>query len=180
MVEAGFLHARAGKVRLLRREELDEEWTPAGDKRRTVWEDVQQLIRALDARGEDAAAGILAQLTGAEAESARDLAYRLYTLCERKGWAQEAIAYNGLVVTWPELQRRAHDLAAPAAAGPAAVEPGFQGAFTWWRTRCHNRGREPSKSTLRWHASCARIWPAWKTLSPNTSVRSGRFSSERA
>jgi len=114
MVEAGFLHARAGKVRLLRREELDEEWTPAGDKRRTVWEDVQQLIRALDARGEDAAAGILAQLTGAEAESARDLAYRLYTLCERKGWAQEAIAYNGLVVTWPELQRRAHDLAASA------------------------------------------------------------------
>ncbi len=114
MVEAGFLHARAGKVRLLRREELDEEWTPAGDRRRTVWEDVQQLIRALDTRGEDAAAGILSQLTGAEAESARDLAYRLYTLCERKGWAQEAIAYNGLVVTWPELQRRAHDLAASA------------------------------------------------------------------
>ncbi len=114
MVEAGFLHARAGKVRLLRREELDEEWTPAGDRRRTVWEDVQQLIRALDTRGEDAAAGILSQLTGAEAESARDLAYRLYTLCERKGWAQEATAYNGLVVTWPELQRRAHDLAASA------------------------------------------------------------------
>ena len=41
------------------------------------------------------------------AEIARDLAYRLYTLCERKKWAEDALAYNGLVIAWPELTKLA-------------------------------------------------------------------------
>ncbi len=108
MVEAGILSARAGKVRLLRREELPADWNPATDRRLTVWEVSQHLIRALQERGEVAAAGLLVQVGGLGV-AARDLAYRLYTLCERKGWAQEALPYNSLVVAWPEVARLAEE-----------------------------------------------------------------------
>jgi putative DNA methylase len=106
MVEAGILYARGGKVRLLRREELLEDWNPATDSRFTIWEATQYLIRALDQKGEQGAAELLRKL-GALGESARDLAYRLYNICERKKWAQEALAYNGLVIAWPEITRLA-------------------------------------------------------------------------
>lgn len=99
---SGIVASRIGKVRLLRRDELAADWNPTTDDRLTVWETTQQLIRTLDAGGEVAAAAILRQV-GALGETARDLAYRLYTTCERKGWAGEALAYNSLVVAWPTL-----------------------------------------------------------------------------
>jgi putative DNA methylase len=102
LAEAGILHSRAGKVRLLRRDELSEDWDPASDKRLTVWEVTQHLIRCLDKQGETEAANLKAKI-GGMAEIARDLAYRLYTLCERKGWAEEAGYYNSLVVAWPSM-----------------------------------------------------------------------------
>jgi putative DNA methylase len=114
MVEAGIVVARSGKVRLLSRDELPADWDPGRDRRVTVWEVAQHLVHALDKRGEGGAAALLAQL-GGEGEIARDLAYRLYTTCERKGWAQEALAYNSLVVAWPEIRR----LAAEAQRGGA-------------------------------------------------------------
>jgi len=106
LAEAGILEARGGKVHLLRREELDTDWDPEKDKRLTAWESVQHLIFALDQKGEEAAAALLSHLGGLS-ETARDLAYRLYTVCERKGWAQDAFAYNMLVVAWPRLKELA-------------------------------------------------------------------------
>ncbi len=100
--EAGILEARAGKVRLLPREKLAEDWDPAADGRLTDWEVVQHLIRALETEGETGAARLLAKV-GERGEGARDLAYRLYGICDRKKWAEEALAYNGLVVSWPEI-----------------------------------------------------------------------------
>ncbi len=114
MVEAGFLHACAGKVRLLRREEAGRVDAHAATSAALCGRTCAGSSKRWTPGARTPPLAILSQLTGAEAESARDLAYRLYTLCERKGWAQEATAYNGLVVTWPELQRRAHDLAASA------------------------------------------------------------------
>ncbi len=64
---------------------------------------VHHLVRALDA-GERAAAELVAGL-GSHAETARELAYRLYTICERKKRAPEALAYNALVQSWPEIVR---------------------------------------------------------------------------
>ncbi|MCQ3935713.1 MAG: hypothetical protein DPW18_01575 [Chloroflexi bacterium] len=106
LVEAGFLEARGGKVRLLRRDELNPDWDPAQDKRPTAWEAVQHLIRALESQGEASAAELLTKL-GAITDPARDLAYRLYTVCERKGWAQDALGYNMLVVAWSRLKELA-------------------------------------------------------------------------
>lgn len=108
MVEAGILTAKAGKVRLLRRDELPLDWNPQADKRLTVWEATQYLIRAIDLTGEQSAATLLAQL-GTIKEVARDLAYRLYNICDRKGWAAEGVAYNSLVISWTEISRLAAD-----------------------------------------------------------------------
>jgi len=102
----GLLASKRGKVQLLRRDELPSDWDPATDSRLTVWELTQHLIRRLEVGGESAAAELLKQV-GSLGDVARDLAYRLYSLCERKGWAQEAMAYNGLVTAWPELTRLA-------------------------------------------------------------------------
>jgi putative DNA methylase len=108
MVEAGILESKRGKVRLLRPGELPADWDPATDTRLTAWEVVHHLIRVLDSGGERAAAALLAKL-GAKAEVARELCYRLYTLCERRKRADEALAYNGLVQSWPEIARLARD-----------------------------------------------------------------------
>lgn len=103
----GWLEAKRSKVRLLKREELATEWLPKQTESVTVWEAMQRMIHALlNEQGEESAATIL-RATGAVGEMARDLAYRLYTVCERKGWTQEALAYNGLVTSWPRISQTA-------------------------------------------------------------------------
>ena len=108
LVEAGILHARSGQVRLLRPEELPEDWNPATDRRLTVWEMVQHLVRVLEREGEIAAGKLLRRI-GGQAGAARELAYRLYGVCERQKRAAEAFAYNSLVISWPELTRIAQE-----------------------------------------------------------------------
>jgi putative DNA methylase len=115
MAEAGIVAARGGKVRLLRRDELPDDWDPDADRRRTVWEVTQHLIRALERHGEPGAADLLRRV-GGQGEVARDLAYRLYTTCERKKWAAEALAYNSLVIAWPSIGRLARTASAEAPA----------------------------------------------------------------
>jgi putative DNA methylase len=121
MVDAGILASSRGKVRLLRPEDLPAGWDPTTDRRPTSWETVHQLIRALEADGEGAAAMLVAKL-GGKAETARELCYRLYTLCERKKRAAEALSYNGLVQSWPEITRLARESGRPLGAQPALFE----------------------------------------------------------
>jgi putative DNA methylase len=108
MVEAGILASKGGKVQLLKPSELPPDWDPATDPRLTAWEMVHHLIRSLEAGGEAVAAELVAKL-GSKAEVARELCYRLYTLCERKKRTQEALSYNGLVQSWPEITRLARE-----------------------------------------------------------------------
>jgi putative DNA methylase len=112
VADAGILRSVAGKVKLLQRSELEDDWDPATDKRLCIWEATQQLIRRLEADGEGAAAALLSQFIqisghGDLAANCRALAYRLYNHCEKKKEAEEARAYNGLVIAWPELERLA-------------------------------------------------------------------------
>ena len=104
IVESGILHARAGRVRLLSREEYPDVWDPTSDRRINTWECTQYLIKALDQGGEDEAARLANQLSSEQVENARALAYRLFAICERKGWAQEATAYNRLITSWTHIQ----------------------------------------------------------------------------
>jgi putative DNA methylase len=105
LAELGIVSSRSGVVRLLHREELDA--TRGADARdASVWALTQRLIHALESDSEEATARILAE-AGGQAEAARDLAYRLFVSAERRGWATDALAFNGLVTAWPELTRLA-------------------------------------------------------------------------
>ena len=104
IVESGILYARAGRVRLLSREEYPDEWDPTADRRINTWECTQYFIKALNYGGESEVARLANQLSSEQVENARALAYRLFAICERKGWAQEAIAYNTLITSWTHIQ----------------------------------------------------------------------------
>jgi putative DNA methylase len=104
---AGIIGQRPGKVWLVAREDLPADWDPAADDRMTVWEITQHLIRRLEHDGEQAAASLLRKVGSGLGETAKELAYRLYLVCDRKGWAKEATSYNALVTAWPELTRLA-------------------------------------------------------------------------
>jgi putative DNA methylase len=102
----GVVESGKGDLRLLRWAELPRDWSPETDTRLPVWEALHHLIRALNQDGESAAGALLARMP-ARAEPIRALAYRLYTLCERKGWADDARAYNELVTAWSAIEQAA-------------------------------------------------------------------------
>lgn len=121
LVDAGILASNRGKVRLLKPEELPADWNPATDSRLTAWEIVHHLIRVLKSGGESAAAKLVARL-GSKAETARELCYRLYIICERKKRAQEALSYNALVQSWPEIIRLSRESGQPQEDEPWLIE----------------------------------------------------------
>lgn len=110
LVDAGVITSKAGKVRLIPIEALPEDWNPKSDSRLTVWEVTHHLIRTLETKGEEGAAALMKEV-GAIGEVARDLAYRLYSICERKKWAKDALRYNGLIVAWSDVSRVAQSIA---------------------------------------------------------------------
>jgi putative DNA methylase len=108
LADGGVVESSGGNLRLLRWAELSREWSPEADRRLSVWEALHHLIRAINQEGEFVAGALLARMP-AQAEPIRALAYRLYTLCERKGWAEEARAYNELVTAWPSIEQASAD-----------------------------------------------------------------------
>lgn len=107
MVDSGILRSGGGRVRLLARDELPEDWNPLTDLRTPVWEATQHLVKRLEAEGEASAARLLRRL-GSVGDSAQLLAYRLYTVCERTR-PNLAGPFNALVASWPEIQRLARE-----------------------------------------------------------------------
>lgn len=118
VAKAGVVESGGGKVRLLRWAEYQSGWDPSGDNRVPIWEAAHHLIRALNTQGESAAGSLLAAMPD-KAEPIRQLAYHLYTLCERKKWADEARAYNELITAWHAV------VAASMEAGPAGAQLGL-------------------------------------------------------
>ena len=116
--DAGIVSATRGKARLLTREELEDDWDPRTDPRLTVWEVCQHLIWRLENEGEQSAADLLGQVGGL-GSAARELAYRLFAVAESKGWTEEAQSINGLVASWPELEKLKHN--SPAGSGQGAM-----------------------------------------------------------
>ena len=119
VAEAGVVQSGAGKVRLLRWADYPTVWDPKADTRNPVWEATHHLIRALNTQGEAAAGTLLAAMPD-KAEPIRQLAYHLYTLCERKKWAEDARAYNELITAWHAV------LQASREEGPRGEQLGFE------------------------------------------------------
>lgn len=108
VTEAGVIESGSGKVRLLRWAEYEAGWDPKQDKRNPIWESAHHLIRALNQQGESEAGALLAAMPD-KAEPIRQLAYHLYTLCERKKWADDARAYNELITAWHAIVAASHE-----------------------------------------------------------------------
>ncbi len=106
---AGIVKSGHSKVSLLKRSDLPADWNPQADKRLTVWEATQHLIRRLEDKGEVGAASLLAALGNTVGESAKELSYRLFRLCDRTKRAKEAASYDALVKSWPEIVRLSRD-----------------------------------------------------------------------
>ncbi|MDE0368589.1 MAG: DUF1156 domain-containing protein [bacterium] len=111
---AGIADSRAGKVRLFKREEMERPWDSVADGRRTVWKVAQHLITCLD-HSETDAADLLRQVGGGVGDRARRLAYLLYQIADRKGRSEDAVAYNGLIQSWHDIERRAAARQGPVA-----------------------------------------------------------------
>ena len=118
VAEAGVIESGAGKVRLLKWAQYPGDWSPEQDHRKSIWEALHHLIRVFNQQGETAAGSLLARMHE-RSEAMRQLAYRLYPLCERKSWAEDARAYNELIIAWPEI------LAASAEAGHKGEQLGL-------------------------------------------------------
>jgi putative DNA methylase len=116
--KAGVLKDVGGKVQLLKPTDYDADWDPREDNRTPVWEALHQLIRALNQGGESVAGALLARMPERGGDIRR-LAFWLYTLCERKGWAEDARNYNELVTAWHAIETASHE----------AGELGAQGAL---------------------------------------------------
>jgi len=121
---AGVFHAKGGVARLLKRGDMPEDWHPSTDKHLTHWECAQHLIRVLDSEeGSGAAAAkLVAAMNPEDAQAARSLAYRLYDICEKKGWAQDAQAYNLLAEEFPHLEQAALDYEGERGPAQAALD----------------------------------------------------------
>lgn len=111
LVADGILEVKGSNVRLIAPEALPADWNPETDKRITVWEMTHHLLRVYyhERKGDAATAALLRKL-GTKADVARDLAYKLFTVCENRKWSREAQAYNALVMGWPELVRLAREV----------------------------------------------------------------------
>jgi putative DNA methylase len=106
--QAGVVESGGGKLRLLRWAEYADGWSPEKDVRTPIWEALHYLIRALNRQGTSEAGALLARMP-TRAEPMRSLAYRLYTLCERKGWAEDARSYNELITAWSDIETASHE-----------------------------------------------------------------------
>lgn len=109
LADRGVMMAAKGQVRLLTREEIPEK---VNSSEECTWLLTQQLARAMEKGGVKECAQIVMNIFGSNGENAKALAYRLYTICERKNWAQEGYAYNNLVVAWPDIQSMAAQMQA--------------------------------------------------------------------
>jgi len=120
---AGIISASAGKVKVLKRDELLDDWSPEDDTHLTIWECCQYLIRTLETDGEVEAAYLLKRIGPDKAESVKELAYCLYDICANKrSDAKEATSYNGLIAVWSELTRQAASLPLTRGDGQIAMD----------------------------------------------------------
>ncbi len=129
--DAGLVKAGRGKVKLVHWSEYDPgTWSPQQDKRPTIWEATHHLIERLNTHGEAGSALLMTAMPPEMAAGARNLAYRLYNICERKGWADHARDYNALVISWAEIGEQAAQIHEQRAAGEATQQVGLGGEFS--------------------------------------------------
>ncbi len=154
--EAGVLQSGGGKVRLLKWSEYPTDWDPSTDKRMPVWEALHQLIRAFRQGGDSASGALLAAL-GGKAEAVRQLAYRLYTLCERLGQAEDARAYNELITSWTGIESAAASRTETRRTRLAGFDMIAEIENNLYEPETLERNRRPARGRSGRHVSTVRV-----------------------
>jgi len=123
LVRGGVFWARAGRARLLAPDDLSDDWNPLTDDRISVWEAIVRLGKTLDQQGGEEAARLMGAVAQrVDLDTAKELAYLLFAICEKKKWTDTALLFNGLGTSWS-------DLSAVARAGGSRTPPPAQPAL---------------------------------------------------
>lgn len=123
LVRGGVFRAVAGKARLLGVEDLRDDWNPITDIRTSGWEAVLHLAKTLTERGADEAVVLMRAVSQRmDVDTVKELAYYLYSVCERKGWTQTALLFNGLGTSWLDLEFAARKAPDPRLSAQAAFD----------------------------------------------------------
>ena len=123
---AGVYRTVAGKARLLAPADMKPGWNPLTDDRISVWEVVLHVAKVLNEQGGDAAAALLAAAgQRVDLDTAKELTYLLYSVCERNGWARSGLLFNGLGSSWLDLELAARS--APAITSAVQTTLDFDG-----------------------------------------------------
>jgi putative DNA methylase len=120
----GVLISRAGKVKLRSVREIPDLYDPGTDDRISEWEICLHLGKRLQDQGADEAARLMAAVrgvSGIDLDDVKELAYLLYSIAEKKNWAETALLFNGLGTSWTDLEDASRKVGATASG---------QGAFT--------------------------------------------------
>jgi putative DNA methylase len=119
---AGIFRARAGKAWLIPTDQLPTNYNPASDERISVWEIVLHLVKRMEEQGIDAAGRFMAQARGyIDLDAAKELAYLLYMICDRRKWAHQALRFNNLVTSWLDLDHVARMEPLPVSAAQGSL-----------------------------------------------------------
>jgi putative DNA methylase len=127
---AGVLKSRAGKVKLLSVQDLPTNYDPRNDDRTSEWEICLHLAKRLQDWGSDAAAALMAvsrDVPGVDLDDVRELAYLLYSIAEKKNWAETALLFNNLGTSWTDIEDASRKETAGIAGGQGEFELEFGG-----------------------------------------------------
>jgi putative DNA methylase len=103
---AGVLKARGGDVQLFSPSEMPEDYDPVTDDRLSVWEVVMHLAKQINEQGIDAAARLMASARSrVNVDTAKELTYLLYSICEKRKWADTGLLFNELGTAWTEIEK---------------------------------------------------------------------------
>ena len=104
---AGVVSSRAGKVKLLSVREIPDFYDPTADDRTSEWEICLHLAKAVAGSGRGrggASDGGGAGRAEVDLDDVKELAYLLYSIAEKKGWAETALLFNNLGTSWTDLE----------------------------------------------------------------------------
>lgn len=108
MDRGGILTSRAGKVQLIKPSDLSTDYDILADLHTSNWEALHHLIKTLEGEGISAAGEFLGTALGrpdgaADADLIKELAHLLFRIAESNGWTKDALSFNTLVTSWPEI-----------------------------------------------------------------------------
>lgn len=104
----GILTSRSSRVQLIKPENLSSAYDVTADLHASNWEVLHHLIKALEREGIRPAGqflrGALSRLNEAvDADLIKELAHLLFRIAEANAWTKDALSFNNLVTSWPEV-----------------------------------------------------------------------------